>query len=273
MGLDGHARSYRRDRARRLLQHGPAVDRHAADIVTEPVTRSLGERIRSELETRIVSGEWPPGHRIPSEHDLMAEYSCSRMTMHKVLSGIAATGMIKRRRRLGSFVAAPQGDRAVMEIQDFAIEAERLGHVYRHEILSRQIERLDRASAEALDLRAGAKAVHVRCLHRMNDVASAYEDRVILLSAVPGAERESFERMPPGTWLLQNVPWTEAQHVIRARNASARLAKLLDLRAGAACLVLERRTWLQGQLVTEVTITYPGNRHWFKGRFSPTSRP
>lgn len=273
MGLDGHAGSHRHDRARRLLQHGPSVDCLAVDIVTEPVTRSLGERIRSELETRIVSGEWPPGHRIPPEHDLMVEYSCSRMTMHKVLSGIAATGMITRRRRLGSFVAAPQGDRAVMEIQDFATEAERLGHVYRHEILSRRVERLDKPSAEALELRAGAKVVRVRCLHRMNGVPSAYEDRVISLSAVSGAERENFERMPPGTWLLQNVPWTEAQHVIRARNASVRLARLLDLRAGAACLVLERRTWLQGQLVTEVTITYPGNRHWFKGRFSPTSRP
>jgi GntR family transcriptional regulator, histidine utilization repressor len=35
-------------------------------------TLPLGERIRCDLETRIVSGAWPPGHRIPSEHALMA---------------------------------------------------------------------------------------------------------------------------------------------------------------------------------------------------------
>jgi len=239
--------------------------------VSDSDGRPLGERIRTELETRIVSGQWPPGHRIPSEHDLMAQYSCSRMTMNKVLSGMAATGLITRRRRVGSFVAAPRGDRAILEIQDFATEAARLGHVYRHEVLGRRVEKLDKASADELGLRAGSRVMHVRCLHRMNGVPNAYEDRLISLATVPAAEREDFRHLPPGTWLLQNVPWTEAEHVIRARNASARLSRLLDLKPGAACLVLERRTWHQGSLVTEVSITYPGDRHSFNGRFSPTS--
>lgn len=235
-----------------------------------PDGRSLGERIRTDLEERIVSGEWPLGHRIPSEHDLMAQYSCSRMTMNKVLSGMAATGLITRRRRAGSFVAVPQGERAVMEIQDFATEAARLGHVYRHEVLSRRAERVEAARAGALGLPAGSRIVRVRCLHRMNDVPNAYEDRIISLASVPAAERERFLTIPPGTWLLRNVPWTRAEHVIRARNADARLCDMLELEPGAACLVLERRTWHQGALVTEVTISYPGDRHWFIGRFSPT---
>jgi GntR family histidine utilization transcriptional repressor len=231
----------------------------------------MGERIRTELETRIVSGEWPPGHRIPSEHDLMAEYSCSRMTMNKVLSGMAAIGMITRRRRAGSFVAAPRGERAIMEIQDFAAEAKRRGHVYRHEVLSRRVEQLSEARADALRVPAGTPILRVRCLHRMNDVPTAYEDRIISLESVPAARRENFQTMPPGTWLLQNVPWTQAEHVFRARNAGFRLGRMLRLKPGMACLVLERRTWHQGTLVTEVTITYPGDRHWFIGRFSPTS--
>ncbi|HEY6433482.1 MAG TPA: histidine utilization repressor [Acetobacteraceae bacterium] len=239
--------------------------------MSDPSGRSLGERIRSDLEQRIVSGEWPLGHRIPSEHNLMAEYSCSRMTMNKVLSGMAAMGLITRRRRAGSFVAVPQGERAVMEIQDFATEAARLGHIYRHEVLSRKAERLDAARAGALGLAVGSRVVRVRCRHRMNDVANAYEDRIISLASVPAAERETFVNIPPGTWLLQNVPWTRAEHVIRARNADARLCNMLQLKPGAACLVLERRTWHQGALVTEVTISYPGDRHWFIGRFSPTT--
>jgi GntR family histidine utilization transcriptional repressor len=232
---------------------------------------SLGERIRIELETRIVSGEWPPGHRIPSEHELMTAYACSRMTMNKVLSSMAATGLITRRRRAGSFVATPGGERAVMEIQDFATEAARLGQIYRHEVLSRRVELAEEARAGALALPAGSKIVHVRCLHRMNDLPNAYEDRIISLASVPAALRESFRYLPPGTWLLQNVPWTRAEHVIRARNAGVRLSGMLRLKPGSACLVLERRTWHQGALVTDVTITYPGDRHWLVGRFSPTS--
>jgi GntR family histidine utilization transcriptional repressor len=233
--------------------------------------RSMGERIRTELENRIVSGEWPPGHRIPSEHDLMAEYACSRMTMNKVLSAMAAVGMITRRRRAGSFVGAPRGDRAIMEIQDFATEAIRLGHVYRHEVLSRRVETLNEVHTATPGVRAGGKVVHVRCLHWMNEVPTAYEDRIISLAVVPAAEQENFRALPPGTWLLQNVPWTQAEHVIRAGNANARLSAMLHLKSRAACLVLERRTWHQGRLVTEVTLTYPGDRHAFIGRFSPTT--
>jgi GntR family histidine utilization transcriptional repressor len=75
--------------------------------------------------------------------------------------------------------------------------------------------------------------------------------------------------MPPGTWLLRSVPWSEAEHVIRARNASAAMAKRLAIKPQAACLVLERETWHAGALVTYVELTYPGDRHRFAGRFSP----
>ncbi len=233
--------------------------------------RPLGERIRAALEGRILSGEWPPGHRIPSEHALMEQFACSRMTMNKVLSGMAAAGMIVRRRRAGSFVTTPRGDRAVLEIQDFATEAQRLGQVYRHRVLFRRVLRPDPARAAALGLPRAGEVLGVRCLHLMDATPTAYEDRLISLDAVPAARAERFRDTPPGTWLLRNVPWTEAEHVIRAANADARMRRALDLPAGAACLVLERRTWQQGALVTVVTLTWPGERHRFVGRFSPIS--
>jgi GntR family transcriptional regulator, histidine utilization repressor len=193
------------------------------------------------------------------------------MTMNKVLSGMAATGLIVRRRRAGSFVATPRGDRAVLEIQDFVTEARRLGQTYRPEILSRRVEQLDAARALALGLAPGDAVLRIRCLHLMDEAPNAYEVRVISLATVPAARREGFRAVSPGTWLLNNVPWTRAEHVIRAANADARLSAMLRLKPGAACLLLERRTWHQGALVTKVTIAYPGDRHAFIGRFSPTS--
>jgi GntR family transcriptional regulator, histidine utilization repressor len=86
--------------------------------------------IRRALETAIASGAWLPGHRIPSEKQLLARYRCSRMTVNKALSALADAGMIVRRRRSGSFVAAPNG-RSVLEIQDIEQEARRTGKTYR----------------------------------------------------------------------------------------------------------------------------------------------
>ncbi|MCF5941665.1 GntR family transcriptional regulator, partial [Xanthomonas perforans] len=72
---------------------------------TTIVPGTLHQRIRQDLEQRIHSGDWPPGHRVPPEHELMAQYGCSRMTVNKVLGLLADAGMIERRRRTGSFVA------------------------------------------------------------------------------------------------------------------------------------------------------------------------
>ncbi len=51
---------------------------------------ALHDRIRRDVEKRILSGEWRPGHRIPYEHELMADYGCARMTVNRAISALAA---------------------------------------------------------------------------------------------------------------------------------------------------------------------------------------
>lgn len=51
-----------------------------------PPGESLHGRIKADIADKIVSGAWPPGHRIPAEHELMRRYGCSRMTVSKALS-------------------------------------------------------------------------------------------------------------------------------------------------------------------------------------------
>jgi GntR family transcriptional regulator, histidine utilization repressor len=234
--------------------------------------KHLHQRIRDDIQARIMSGEWPPGYRIPFEHELMAEYGCSRMTVNKVLSTLAANGLITRRRRAGSVVAEPSTERAVLEIQDFALEAARAGSVYQYKILRRAIEPIDAAAAQRTGLPAGTKMLNVTTVHLIDGVPEAYEQRLISLASVPEANKEHFTNDPPGTWLLRRVPWTDAEHIVRALNADNLLAKQLQVEIGAACLVLERRTWQAGAFVTEARIVYPGDRHHLVGRFSPVTQ-
>jgi GntR family histidine utilization transcriptional repressor len=218
---------------------------------------NLSERIRSELEARILSGEWKPGHPIPAEHALMAEYRCARMTVNKAIAGMAAAGLVTRRRRAGTVVAAPVAERAVMEIADLAAESERLGLAYRHTIVSRGTIRTE-----------DGEMLAVTTLHERGGEPLALEERRIALAAVPQAATEPFTDVPPGTWLLRHVAWSEAEHVIGARVADAALARRLGIARGDACLTLDRRTWQGGDLITEVRLTYPADRHQFTGRFT-----
>jgi GntR family histidine utilization transcriptional repressor len=234
-----------------------------------PPPLSLTARIHHDIEQRILSGDWPPGTRIPFEHELGEQYRCSRMTVNKAVAALVQEGLIVRRRKAGSFVAAPKVEQAVMQIQDFAMEAARLGLPYRHEIMGRAPKRLDTAAARAAGLPRGARVLHVLCRHSIGTQPVAFEDRIISLAAVPEAADEPFGELPPGTWLLRRVPWSQAEHTVRARTADAAMAALLDVAVGEACLLLQRRTWHAGAPVTVVDITYAGERQYLVGRFSP----
>jgi GntR family histidine utilization transcriptional repressor len=218
---------------------------------------NLSDRIRADIEKRILSGEWKPGHPIPAEHALMAEYGCARMTVNKAIAAMATAGLVTRRRRAGTVVAAPAAERAVMEIADIAEESASLGLSYRFTILSRSV-------AMTLD----GPMLSITTLHERGGEPLALEERRISLSAVPEAAEEKFVGVPPGTWLLQHVAWSEAEHVIGAHAAEPALARRLDIAAGAACLTLDRRTWQGGELITEVRLTYPASRHRFTSRFA-----
>ncbi|UOM33107.1 histidine utilization repressor [Acuticoccus sp. I52.16.1] len=231
--------------------------------------KSIHQRICEDIEAKIMDGRWQPGQRIPFEYELEAEYGCSRMTVNKALGQLADRGMIIRKRRAGSFVTQPQIERTVMEIQDIGTAAKAAGHDYAFKIRSMKVERLDPAEAERIDTAARQEVVRLTCLHIVGGRPHALESRLIMLDAVPRARFETFETKPPGSWLLEHVPWSEARHVIRAIAADATIARELDMPKGAPCLVLSRQTWQGGRTVTYVEITHPGDRYQFTGHFQP----
>ena len=87
---------------------------------------ALHTRIHSTIEGRILSGEWEPGRRVPSEAELMSEYGCARMTVSKALSALAGAGLIDRRKGAGSFVARPRARSLVLDVPDLAAEIEQI---------------------------------------------------------------------------------------------------------------------------------------------------
>src|SRR6202166_110957 len=98
-------------------------------------TKTLYQRIRGDIEARITSGDWPPGHRVPFEHELMQTYSCSRMTVNKVISALAEAGLVVRRRRAGSFVSRPRAQAAILQIPDLKGEVEKRGERYNYRLV------------------------------------------------------------------------------------------------------------------------------------------
>lgn len=229
-------------------------------------------QVRQAIARPILSGEMPPGTRIPSEVELVELFSVSRMTVNRALRSLAEEGLIARRRRHGTFVAKRSGEHAVLEISNMEAEIARDGAAYRYEILSRKVVRATRDQSTELSIEKDQELLQFRCLHYADDAPVLYEDRLINLAVAPNARLEKFEAAPPSRWLLDRMPWFDAEHVIAAINADADIARLLKVRKGAACLRVVRRTWQGDRPVTWVTLTYPGERQRLVGRFSSGDR-
>ncbi|WP_209271845.1 histidine utilization repressor [Xanthomonas arboricola] len=235
---------------------------------------TLHQRIRQDLERRIHSGDWPPGHRVPPEHELMAQYGCSRMTVNKVLGLLADAGMIERRRRTGSFVARPHPhlEQVALSIPDIEVEMTARGHVYRFALLSRRLRSPRLRVPQERALGSSGKVLALESVHLADGSPFALEQRVIDITTAPEALLQPFTDVAPGSWLLRNVPWTRAEHRISAVSADAAQAERLQVDDGAACLVIDRHTWRGDQPVTYVRQLFLGGSYDLVARFAPGMR-
>ncbi len=229
-----------------------------------------GERIRFDIEARIRSGDWKPGDRIPFEHELMEKYQCSRMTVSKAIAELVSAGLVVRRRRAGSFVAQPPVHLSILDIPDIQAEIRQRGQDYSYRLLSRTERKPARGAGDEQALANGGALLELECLHSANAQPFAHEHRLIALKAVPDALHADFVRISPGAWLLDHVPWTQAEHRVAAVNADRAMASALGVPARAACLKLERRTWRGAVPITHVVQTFHGDSYHLAGSFTPT---
>lgn len=231
---------------------------------------SLHRRILGDLQGKILSGEWPPGARIATEHELAARYGCARMTVSSVLGKLVRAGLVERRRKAGSFVKRPHSQAAVLEIHDIKTEVLALGRPYRFALTERSVRRSTRADRDSLGVDTSERVLALVGRHFAGAKVFCLEERLINLAAVPEAAKEDFSALAPGGWLLESVPWTAAEHRIRAVAAGGSTAAALAARPGTPCLVVERRTWRAEAPITHVRLTYPGSAHELIARFTPS---
>lgn len=230
------------------------------------------DRILADLRDKITGGDWPPGFQLPFETVLAEQHGVSRMTMNKVLGQLTRDGFLVRRKKLGTFVAQPMVQAAVMAIADIEAEVQALGLDWHFTLTLRDLRppRPDEIQTARID--SPAPVLALQGLHFAGDQPFCHETRIINPASAPAALTQDFRAIAPGQWLLREIPWTSAEHRIRAINAPSAIARALALATDEACLEVTRRTEIAGQWVTLVTQTYPGSRHELVSRFTPDER-
>lgn len=240
---------------------------------TKPrANQTLHDRLLAEFRSVIISQRWPPGYQLPFETDLAETHGVSRMTMNKVLTQLTREGFLVRRRKLGTFVARPHAQAAVMEIADIAAEVQALGQVHRFVLHARKLRRPNSgelAEARIAQDRRQRSVLYLVGVHFAGVQPFCREERIINPEVAPAALEQDFSTVAPGQWLLQQIPWSSAEHRIRAVGADKAVARDLGVQPGEACLEVIRRTEISGEWVTLAHQIYPGDRHELLARFGP----
>jgi GntR family transcriptional regulator, transcriptional repressor for pyruvate dehydrogenase complex len=70
------------------------------------VTTTLAQRVVAGLKDKILAGDLPPGHKLPSEAELISEYGVSRTVVREAVTRLRAEGLLETFQGRGSFVLA-----------------------------------------------------------------------------------------------------------------------------------------------------------------------
>ena len=218
---------------------------------------------------RISAGALRAGQRVPSENELVRELDVSRMTANRALRELAADGVLIRVAGVGTFVAEQRVHAHPLEVRNIADEIRARGHEHFAKVATLDSVSAPRELAERCGVSPGAKLDHSLVIHFEDGIPLQVEDRYVNPTVVPGYLRNDFSRTTPHEFLMQAAPLQRAEHTVRAVAPEGRIRRLLKLEPGDACLLIMRRTWTHGRIVSVADLYHPGSRYELAGTFQP----
>lgn len=218
------------------------------------------EAIRAEVLARIRRRDWPPGELIPGEEDLAREFGVARATVNRALGELAREGLLERRRKAGTRVAALPVRKATLDIPVIRAAIEARGQHPSHRLLLAEPLPLPKPVAGQLGVPAGGSFLYLETLHLADEKPEVLETRWLNPAVLPDP-RPDFAAISVNEWLVGNVPFASGEIAFSAENATPREAELLACAPGAALFVTQRTTYAERDPITLVRLAHaPGYR-------------
>ncbi|MDD3904179.1 MAG: GntR family transcriptional regulator [Sphaerochaeta sp.] len=133
--------------------------------------------ILTQLQIKIISGEWSEGFKMPTEMDMCAQYGVSRVTIRRALEELVANGYIIRTRGRGSFVLF---NRELVDLSYFQTSDSTIKGRYKILLKEKLFATVtDRQQMNCDDPDSNTQIWHVKSLHLMGDKPTILSDYYI----------------------------------------------------------------------------------------------
>lgn len=227
----------------------------------------LYHQLKVLLSERIASGEWPPGHMLPTEEQLQEQYEISRTTVRQALKELEIEGQISRQRGRGTFVAQPKISHSAEPHFSLADVLLQQGVQPGWKVLYAEWTPATPEIAQRLNLEPGTpvyelhrlrlaseEAIGFHIAHTSPSIATAI-DRARLES---GGSLDYLRNTDRGENVLEG---SYADRVLEAIPANDQVAELLDVAPGTPMFQIRRELFnRQGQPVELLRAIYRGDR-------------
>ena len=231
------------------------------------------QQIADQLRSQIASGSFAPGHRLPSEPDLAAQYDASRNTVRLAIALLINQGLVVSRQGLGTFVVEPTKPFTALLSRSQAAPREQHASMSLPVVspadeseMVRLIVETGSASpsvAEKLDLSAGDSVVVRRSQYFIGDVPWQLIHSYYPTDVAKGTALEQAGEIESGSVaLLSEVGYQQEGFVdeIGARMPNAREFDFFKLVSGIPVIVVNRTSYTADRPIRLTRYIYRADR-------------
>ncbi|MDF2590567.1 MAG: transcriptional regulator, GntR family [Clostridia bacterium] len=145
----------------------------------------MHQQFYQELLTKIKSGEFKNGEKLPAERTLCDMYNISRTTVREALRNLEIEGYVVRKQGSGSFVQLKSLERKLEKLYTLRNMFQEQGIKHEVKLLSFEIIKGDKGIAEHLNLEEGEDVIYMVRLFYAADVPYTIEYTYLPLKLFP----------------------------------------------------------------------------------------
>lgn len=224
---------------------------------------SLYIQIENIVKEQIENGEYEYGDTLPSEKELQAMYSVSRMTVRQAVNDLVKDGYVKCARGIGTMVVFEKIDENIKRVISFSKEMEQHGIKMKTSYCRISLGKCGRVPAAKLNIGETDEVyqlVRVRCVKSAPMVYSiTYLKKNCELPLDENMYRESLYDLLETQYGIKII---RGQDTFEATLANKTIADFLQISEGAPVFKRSRVTFDQNDNIVEYTICYyPGEKY------------
>ena len=215
------------------------------------------QRLQADLAAMIKG--MPSGSRLPSEPELARQLGVSRATLREAMRMFETQGLIRRRQGAGTFVVGqpPTIEGGLEVLESMLTLARRTGLDVGPGPVTIEQTQADAETALALEVSEGARLVRISRTMSADSRPVAYlVDTLPVDILQPGELTSKFDGSVLDYLVSRGDPLTISYTNITATNATAEVAKMLEIQRGDVLLQFAARLFTASGKVVDYSYSY-----------------